>query len=65
VVSFHPPGKKKLTATASNVHNWTVIFFQDSHIGEILINENVIIFFWNKALELTAEAETLMLTLAF
>ena len=41
------------------------IFFQDSHIGEILINENVIIFFWNKALELTAEAETLMLTLAF
>lgn len=39
-------------------------FSQDSRIGDILINENVTIFF-KKALELTAEAETLMPTLAF
>jgi hypothetical protein len=56
--------KVALTATARYVHNWTVIFSQDSRIGDILINENVTIFF-KKALELTAEAETLMLTLAF
>lgn len=57
--------KVALTATARYVHNWTVFFFPGQSHRRYIDQRKRDDFFLKKALELTAEAETLMLTLAF